>query len=250
MEPVSVPVATAAAVAVSVAELLPETASPAVLEALAALFRRWEPQASLVSLDWNGEPGAAEDDLVLELRVASRRRAHAPGLDVVRCQLALLDGDGRLHGAGSAVCLATTAGTRRAESAGVGGALRVGDALDRVYVIGPPWLTDHVRGAPVLATPALVGLFEQVAADLAVPHLESGYAIVGVHVDSHHVAASAPGEELSVTATLTSRDAGRLAYRVEGRVGDRRVGEGRVEQRVVSAQRFACEAGTKQEVLR
>ena len=46
-------------------------------------------------------------------------------------------------------------------------------------------------GVAVLATPILVGLFEQAAATALLPHLEPGQASVGTHVDIRHLAADA-----------------------------------------------------------
>lgn len=108
-------------------------------------------------------------------------------------------------------------------------------------------LTD-VRGTlpvKVLATPGMIGMMEQCAASLALEHLEDGRVTVGFEVCIKHVAAAPEGAECSVTAVLREVVEGRkLRFDVEVREGDRTVGVGTHERRVVQRAGFGPATGS------
>ena len=89
-------------------------------------------------------------------------------------------------------------------------------------------------GASVLSTPAMVGVIERNAAILAFEHLPDGKATVGFEVCIKHVAAAAEGAECSVHAKLREVvDDRKLRFDVEVKEGDRTIGVGTHERRVI-----------------
>jgi fluoroacetyl-CoA thioesterase len=97
-------------------------------------------------------------------------------------------------------------------------------------------LTD-VRGTlpvRVLSTPGMIAMMERCATSLALEHLEDGRATVGFEVCVKHVAAAQEGTACTVTARLRDVDDGRkLRFEVEVREGERTIGVGTHERRVL-----------------
>ena len=107
--------------------------------------------------------------------------------------------------------------------------LAVGSRLDRTFTIEAPMLTHHVPGRPgLLMTPNLIGLLEEVAAQLVRPLLAPGAAAVGTWIGVHHTGAAFLADELAVGATVTEVKGRRIRYDVHARVGERQVGHGEV----------------------
>jgi fluoroacetyl-CoA thioesterase len=89
-------------------------------------------------------------------------------------------------------------------------------------------------GASVLSTPGMIGMIERNAAILALEHLEEGKATVGFEVCVKHVAAAAEGQTCTAHARLREVVDGRkLRFDVEVKEGDRTVGVGTHERRVI-----------------
>jgi fluoroacetyl-CoA thioesterase len=90
----------------------------------------------------------------------------------------------------------------------------------------------------VLSTPSMIGLMERNAARLAAEHLPPGQATVGFEVCVRHVAGAREGARCSVSAELQEvLDGRKLRFAVELREGDRRVGMGSHERRVIDIER-------------
>ena len=99
-------------------------------------------------------------------------------------------------------------------------------------------------GVSVLSTPGLVGMIERNAAILAYEHLPDGKATVGFEICIKHVAASAEGATCTVSAVLREVIEGRkLRFDVEVREGDRTIGVGTHERRVIDVAAHAQAAG-------
>ena len=97
-------------------------------------------------------------------------------------------------------------------------------------------LTDVGGTIPVkvLSTPGMIGMMERCAAILALEHLPDGQATVGFEVCIKHVAAAAEGARCTVSARLREVVDGRKwRFDVEVREGDRTLGVGTHERRVV-----------------
>jgi fluoroacetyl-CoA thioesterase len=100
-------------------------------------------------------------------------------------------------------------------------------------------------GVSVLSTPGLVGMIERNAALLAYEHLADGKATVGFEVCIKHVAGAVEGAVCTVSAVLTEVVDGRkLRFDVEVREGERVIGVGTHERRVIDVAQHAGAAGT------
>jgi fluoroacetyl-CoA thioesterase len=95
-------------------------------------------------------------------------------------------------------------------------------------------------GVSVLSTPGLVGMIERNAALLAYEHLADGKATVGFEVCIKHVAGAVEGAVCTVSAVLTEVVDGRkLRFDVEVREGERVIGVGTHERRVIDVAQHA-----------
>ena len=98
-------------------------------------------------------------------------------------------------------------------------------------------LTDVGGTIPVkvLSTPGMIGMMERCSAMLALDHLPDGQATVGFEVCVKHVAAAAEGARCTVTSRLREVvDDRKWRFDVEVREGDRTLGVGTHERRVVN----------------
>jgi predicted thioesterase len=89
-------------------------------------------------------------------------------------------------------------------------------------------------GVAVLSTPGMIALMERVSSVLAYRHLPEGSATVGFEVCIKHVAAAAEGSTVKVRSTLDEVVDGRkLRFDVEVTEGERTIGVGTHERRVI-----------------
>ncbi|MFN2615812.1 MAG: thioesterase family protein [Thermoleophilaceae bacterium] len=94
-------------------------------------------------------------------------------------------------------------------------------------------------GAKVLSTPGMISMMERCAARLAFENLPDGKATVGFEVCVKHVAAAAEGTRCTVHARLREvPDERKLRFDVEVREGDRTLGLGTHERRVIEVAGF------------
>jgi fluoroacetyl-CoA thioesterase len=117
-----------------------------------------------------------------------------------------------------------------------GGGLEPGLERSEEFTVEGPLLTDvgGTIGASVLSTPAMVGVIERNAAILSFEHLPDGKATVGFEICVKHVAAAAEGATCTVQAKLREvADGRKLRFDVEVREGDRTIGVGTHERRVI-----------------
>jgi predicted thioesterase len=99
-------------------------------------------------------------------------------------------------------------------------------------------------GISVLSTPGMIGMMERNAATLAFEQLPDGKATVGFEVCIKHVAGAAEGARCTVHAQLREVVDGRkLRFDVEVREGDRTIGVGTHERRVIDVAQHAGAAG-------
>ena len=90
----------------------------------------------------------------------------------------------------------------------------------------------------VFATGFMVVLMEWTCIQLLAPHLDLGEGSVGVHVDVSHVAATLPGQIVTVDVECVAVDGKRLTFAVKGHDGVDLIGEGRHERFVVAWDKF------------
>jgi predicted thioesterase len=89
-------------------------------------------------------------------------------------------------------------------------------------------------GASVLSTPGMIAMMERTAAVLAYEALPEGSATVGFEVCVKHVAGAGEGASCTATARLTEiADDRKLFFDVEVREGERTIGVGTHQRRVV-----------------
>ncbi|HZA59140.1 MAG TPA: hypothetical protein VE523_08135 [Solirubrobacterales bacterium] len=104
------------------------------------------------------------------------------------------------------------------------------------FVVGDRLVTNvgGTIGASVLSTPGMIGMMERTASLLAFENLPEGKATVGFEVCIKHVAGSMEGAKCKVTAKLREiADERKLRFDVEVTEGDRTIGVGTHERRVI-----------------
>jgi fluoroacetyl-CoA thioesterase len=104
-------------------------------------------------------------------------------------------------------------------------------------------LTTDVGGTlpvSVLSTPGMIAVMERCAAVLAFEQLGEGRATVGFEVCVKHVGAAGEGSACTVTARLREVvDERKLRFDVEVKEGERTIGVGTHERRVIQQAGFA-----------
>lgn len=106
------------------------------------------------------------------------------------------------------------------------------------FVVEDRLLTDvgGTLGASVLSTPGMIAMMERCAAMLAYEQLTDGRPTVGFEVCVKHVAGAGEGARCTVTAKLDRvEDDRKFFFDVEVREGDRVVGVGTHQRRLVKA---------------
>ena len=99
-------------------------------------------------------------------------------------------------------------------------------------------------GAEVLSTPGMIAMIERNASILSFENLPDGRATVGFEVCVKHVGAAAKGARCTVHAHLREvLDGRKLRFEVEVREGERTIGVGTHERRVIDVSQHADSAG-------
>jgi fluoroacetyl-CoA thioesterase len=115
-------------------------------------------------------------------------------------------------------------------------AFEAGISRESEFTVEGQLLTDvgGTIGMSVLSTPGMVAMIERNAAMLAYEHLEDGKATVGFEICVKHVAGAGEGAACTTSATLREVVDGRkLRFDVEVREGERTIGVGTHERRVI-----------------
>jgi fluoroacetyl-CoA thioesterase len=97
----------------------------------------------------------------------------------------------------------------------------------------------------VFATGFMIGLMEWTCVKLLAEHLDEGEGSLGTHVDVSHVAATAPGQVVTVDAECTAIEGRRVSFKVSAHDGLDRIGEGHHDRAVVSWDRFVARVNDK-----
>ena len=116
-------------------------------------------------------------------------------------------------------------------------ALEAGLSAEESFVVEGPLTTDvgGTLGFEVLSTPGMIGMMERTAAMLVYPQLDEGQATVGFEVCIKHVGGALEGATCTVTARLREvKDGRKLRFDVEVREGERTIGVGTHERRIIS----------------
>ena len=116
------------------------------------------------------------------------------------------------------------------------GELRPGIERVQEFEVNDRLLTDvgGTIGVRVMSTPGMIAMIERNAAILSFEHLPEGKATVGFEVCVKHVAAAAEGARCTAHARLREVVDGRkLRFDVEVTEGERTIGVGTHERRVI-----------------
>lgn len=98
---------------------------------------------------------------------------------------------------------------------------------------------------PVYATPMMIALMENTAANSVQPYLEEGQGTVGTRVDVSHLAATPLGMTVRVETELTEIDRRRLVFSVHAFDDASLIGEGTHERFIVNNEKFMLKANSK-----
>ena len=90
----------------------------------------------------------------------------------------------------------------------------------------------------VFATGFMVGLMEWTCLNIVAPHLDEGEGSLGVHINVSHVAATVPGQTVTVNAECTGVEGRRIFFHVRAHDGIDLIGEGEHQRMVVDWQKF------------
>src|ERR1700753_1253589 len=119
-------------------------------------------------------------------------------------------------------------------------ALQTGKTHSFEFVVEGDLLTD-VGGTlpmPVLSTPAMISIMEWAATKLIAHELSHGFASFGFEVNVKHVGGALEGATCTASATLREViEERKLRFDVEVREGERTIGVGTHERRVVPVPR-------------
>ncbi len=106
--------------------------------------------------------------------------------------------------------------------------------------------SDIIANMPkVFATGFMIVLMEWACADLMAPHLDDGEGSLGTHVDVSHLAATLPGQTVTVDVELAEVKGRKLVFKVRAHDGIDLIGEGRHERVVVAWDRFNAKIAEK-----
>ncbi|KAB2941076.1 MAG: thioesterase family protein [Hyphomicrobium sp.] len=102
----------------------------------------------------------------------------------------------------------------------------------------------------VFATGFMVGLMEWTCMKVIEPHLEDGEGSLGIHIDVSHIAATVPGQTVTVDAECTKVDGRRIWFKVKAHDGIDLIGEGRHERMIIPWTKFVSRVNEKAKLAR
>ena len=106
--------------------------------------------------------------------------------------------------------------------------------------------SDIIANMPkVFATGFMIVLMEWACADLMAPYLDAGEGSLGTHVDVSHLAATVPGQTVTVDVEVAEVKGRKLVFKVRAHDGIDLIGEGRHERVVVAWDRFNAKVAEK-----
>lgn len=97
----------------------------------------------------------------------------------------------------------------------------------------------------VFATGFMVGLMEWTCMKVIEDHLDDGEGSLGTHINVSHLAATVPGQVVTVDAECTAIDGRRISFRVSAHDGLDLIGEGSHERTIVSWERYIARVNEK-----
>ena len=102
----------------------------------------------------------------------------------------------------------------------------------------------------VFATGFMVGLMEWTCLHIIEPHLDAGEGSLGVHINVSHVAATVPGQTVTVDAECTKVAGRRVFFHVKAHDGIDLIGEGEHQRVIVDWAKFEQRVNDKAKLAR
>jgi fluoroacetyl-CoA thioesterase len=102
----------------------------------------------------------------------------------------------------------------------------------------------------VFATGFMVGLMEWTCMKVLEGHLDPGEGSLGIHIDVTHVAATVPGQVVTVNAECTGVAGRRVSFKVSAHDGIEKIGEGKHERMIVPWDKFEAKVNAKAKAAR
>ncbi len=97
----------------------------------------------------------------------------------------------------------------------------------------------------VFATGFMVGLMEWTCLKVIEAHLDEGEGSLGVHINVSHLAATVPGQTVTVDAECTKIDGRRLYFHVKAHDGLDLIGEGDHQRMIVNWEKYEARVNEK-----
>ncbi len=113
-----------------------------------------------------------------------------------------------------------------------------------------PEAREFVLMPTVFATGFMVGLMEWTCLHIIAPHLDEGEGSLGIHINVSHVAATVPGQIVTVDAECTKVAGRRLHFHVKAHDGVDLIGEGEHQRMVVDWKKFEQRVNEKAKIAR
>ena len=102
----------------------------------------------------------------------------------------------------------------------------------------------------VFATGFMVGLMEWTCLHVLAPHLDEGEGSLGIHINVSHLAATVPGQTVTVDAECTKVSGRRVYFHVKAHDGIDLIGEGEHQRMIVSWEKFEQRVNEKAKIAR
>lgn len=115
-----------------------------------------------------------------------------------------------------------------------------GLARTETFTVEPRHTASHIGSGDlqVLSTPSLIAFMESTALHLLADYLEPGYSSVGMQVDIRHLAPTAQGKQVQVTATVQTVDGRKINFQVEAQEGEKQISTGTHRRAIIQVERF------------
>ena len=131
--------------------------------------------------------------------------------------------------------------------------LKVGDKAEFAFRVPASKTVPHlypeahefVQMPKVFATGFMVGLLEWTCLKLLEPHMDDGEGSLGIHINVSHLAATVPGQTVTVEAEVTKVEGRKVSFRVKARDEIDVIGEGEHERMIVPWDKFVSKVNEK-----
>ncbi len=113
-----------------------------------------------------------------------------------------------------------------------------------------PEAAEFAQMPTVFATGFMVGLMEWACMKVIEPHLDDGEGSLGVHINVSHLAATVPGQTVTVDAECVRVEGRRIMFRVKAHDGLDLISEGEHQRMIVDWDKFEQRVNDKAKLAR